>query len=194
MKTPSISGLAEKLTSASSSSCRIWKPKLRWTFNFCLASSPPTPPIIFPIVRVRRGAECDPVNEILVISPAHCLSPSGSPALLCIREELSVPLVSNECNGTEPAEFHGGSPWPSCSNRPGWSTIMWDLVCKNGGWIKMEACRARRWFWGSVSRFAATNWMDHSEQLLRFSSSSSSALEIVSSWEILRLICSIMRA
>ena len=76
-------------------------------------------------------AECAPVNEILVISVAHCLPPSPSTALLCIREELSVSLVLKEGNGTESTKFHEGLPWPSKSNRPGWrGLIMWDLVCK----------------------------------------------------------------
>lgn len=56
------------------------------------------------------GAECAPVNEILVISIAHCLLPSASTALLCIRQELSVSLVLKESNGTEPTKFHRELP------------------------------------------------------------------------------------
>ena len=53
------------------------------------------------------GAGCALVNEILVISVAHCLPPSLSIALLCIREELSVSLLLKEGNGTESTKFHG---------------------------------------------------------------------------------------
>lgn len=83
-------------------------------------------------------AKCAPVNEILVISIAHCLPPSLSTALLCIREELSVSLVLKEGNGIEPTKFHEGLPWPSRSNRPGWrGLIMWNLVCKKQ-WLEIK--------------------------------------------------------
>lgn len=57
-----------------------------------------------------RRAKCAPVNEILVISGAHCSLSSSSLALLHFREELSVPLMLKERNGTRPTKFYEGLP------------------------------------------------------------------------------------
>lgn len=118
-----------------------------------------------------RRAECAPVNEILVISIAHCLPPSPSTALLCIREELSVSLVMKEGNGTESTKFHAGLPWPSWSKRPGWrGLIIWDLVCKNQ-WLKIKwrhvvpATSAQVVLGLHALFYPSTKWIDHSEQL-----------------------------
>lgn len=61
-----------------------------------------------PDVSESRRAKCAAVNEILVISGAHCLLSSSSLALLRIREELSVPLMLKEPNGTRPTKFYEG--------------------------------------------------------------------------------------
>lgn len=63
-----------------------------------------------PDVLESRRAKCAAVNEILVISGAHCLLSSSSLALLRIREELSVPLMLKEPNGTRPTKFYEGLP------------------------------------------------------------------------------------
>lgn len=149
-----------------------------------------TPPYFFSPHWKSGRAKCAPVNEMLVISIAHCLPSSSSTALLCIREELSVPLVLKEVNGTEPTKFYEGLPWPSRSKRPWWrGLIMWDLVCKRQR-LKMKTCclLLHRLFWGFVPCF-----IHLSEWLLKWSPLSL-ALEKFSTWEILRLICSIMWA
>lgn len=106
-------------------------------FNSCMASKSDSSLFFSPHWK-SRGAERAPVNEMLVISIAHCLPPSPTTALLCIREELSVSLVLKEGNATDSAKFHEGLPWPRSSNRPGWeSLIMWDLICKKR-WLKIK--------------------------------------------------------
>lgn len=51
-----------------------------------------------------------PVNEILVISTEHCLPPSSSVALLCMREKLSLSLLLKEGNGTVSTKFQERLP------------------------------------------------------------------------------------
>lgn len=63
-----------------------------------------------PDVPGSRRAKCAPVNEILFISGAHWFPSSPSLALLRFREELSVPLMLKERNGTRPTKFYEGLP------------------------------------------------------------------------------------
>lgn len=63
-----------------------------------------------PDVPGSRRAKCAPVNEILVISGAHSFPSSSSLALWRFREELSVPLMLKERNGTRPTKFYEGLP------------------------------------------------------------------------------------